>query len=77
VTSATPPCFLAHAADDPTAPIENSLQMYAAFRAAKIDCEAHFFTEGKHGFGVGRPDQPPGLWPMLFDRWLRREAQRA
>jgi acetyl esterase/lipase len=72
VSSATPPCFLAHAADDTSVPIENSLTMFAALRAAGVACEGHFFTEGQHAFGVGRPDQPSASWPQMFDHWLRR-----
>ena len=75
VTSATPPCFIAHAADDTTVPVEHSLAMQAALRTAKIACEAHFFTEGQHGFGIGRAGQPNALWPQLFDAWARRTAE--
>ena len=77
VSSATPPCFVAQAIDDPTVPIDNGLAMFAALRAAKIACEGHFFAEGKHAFGIGRPDQPDELWPQMFDRWARRAAPAA
>lgn len=72
VSPATPPCFLAHAADDTTVPIDNSLAMYSALRTAKVLCEGHLFANGQHAFGIGRPDQPSGLWPQLFDHWVRR-----
>jgi acetyl esterase/lipase len=72
VSGTTPPCFLAHAADDTSVPVENSLEMYAALRTAKIKCEGHFFAEGQHAFGIGRSGQPSELWPQLFDRWMRR-----
>lgn len=76
VSPATPPCFLAHAADDTTVSIDNSLIMYAALRAAKTVCEGHFFAEGQHAFGIGRSDQPSELWPQLFDRWVRRTLRQ-
>jgi acetyl esterase/lipase len=75
ITPATPPCFLAHAADDTSVPVENSLTMFAALRAARIECEGHFFAEGQHAFGIGRPDQPSASWPRMFDRWMRRAVR--
>lgn len=71
VSAVTPPCFLAHASDDTTVSIDNSLAMYAALRAAKIVCEGHFFAQGQHAFGIGRADQPSELWPQLFARWAQ------
>jgi acetyl esterase/lipase len=72
VSPATVPCFIAHATDDATVPVENSLQMLAMLRAAKIRCEAHIFEEGGHAFGIGRAGQSNALWPELFARWAGR-----
>jgi acetyl esterase/lipase len=74
VSSATPPCFLAHAADDTSVSIENSLAMFAALQKNRVRCEAHFFTEGQHAFGIGRRGQPSEMWPALFDRWVRAQT---
>ncbi len=68
----TPPVFLAHACDDPAVPVENSLMMMAALRAAGRPVEAHFFQQGGHAFGVGFPGTPTQEWLTLFDLWLRR-----
>lgn len=68
----TPPLFLAHALDDDAVPPENSLMVLQAMRAAKRPVEAHFFQEGRHAFGVGRPDTPSAQWPDLFLAWLAR-----
>lgn len=76
ISPATPPCFVVQATDDQSVPVENGLAMFAALRAAKIACEGHFFAEGRHAFGIGRPDQSNQLWPALFDRWIRRTALR-
>ncbi|HEY5410750.1 MAG TPA: alpha/beta hydrolase [Caulobacteraceae bacterium] len=67
----TPPTFLAHACDDPAVPVENSLMMMAALRAARRPVEAHFFQRGGHAFGVGFPGTPTQEWIPLFDLWLR------
>jgi acetyl esterase/lipase len=72
VTTATPPVFLAHSLDDPAVPSDNALAMMQAMRAAKRPVEAHFFEEGGHGYGVGRPERPNGAWPVLFVEWLER-----
>ncbi len=68
----TPPTFLAHACDDPAVPVENSLMMMAALRAAHRPVEAHFFQEGGHAFGVGFPGTPTQEWIPLFHLWLSR-----
>ncbi|HEX8302966.1 alpha/beta hydrolase [Sphingomonas sp.] len=72
VTAATPPCFLAHAEDDLTVPVENSLRLRAALRAAKVPVEMHLFETGGHGFGMrpsaGRTAQ---IWPDLFLSWAK------
>lgn len=69
VSAQTPPCFIAQAADDPISPIENSLMMFAALRAAKVPAELHVFQSGRHGWGMGRPDSEPRAWPGLFAGW--------
>ena len=71
VTGDTPPCFLVHAIDDNTVPVENSLDMIAACRAAKVPVSAHLFESGGHGFGTRLPQANPGsMWPELFTRWI-------
>jgi acetyl esterase/lipase len=72
VDASTPPCFLAHAADDDTVPVENSLIFLDAMRKAKRPVEAHIFQEGRHAFGIGRPGTPSAHWIELFSLWLQR-----
>jgi acetyl esterase/lipase len=71
VSGDAPPAFLCLAADDPLVPpLENSLAMFAAVRAAKVPTEMHVFEEGGHGFGIARMAGKPGaVWPDLFMRW--------
>lgn len=70
-----PPVFLLHAVDDAAVPVENSLQLLSALRAARIPVEAHLFQEGGHGFGVrlieGRPAE---VWPALALAWAARHG---
>ncbi len=69
VTDDAPTTFLAHATDDPIAPVENSLLMFAALRRVHVPVEMHVFRSGGHGFNLGRPDQEDHAWPALFARW--------
>lgn len=70
VTAATPPCFLLHAEDDPVVPVENTLRMRAALKAAGIAVETHLFERGGHGFGLrGTAGLPVAAWPELLLRW--------
>ena len=73
VDGSTPSTFLVHAWDDPSVPIENSLNYLAALRAAKVPAEAHLFAEGGHGFGIALArGKPAAIWPELFLAWAAR-----
>ncbi len=52
ITAHTPPCFLIHAEDDDTVPVENSLMFYDALIGHKVKAEMHVFQAGGHGFGL-------------------------
>jgi acetyl esterase/lipase len=72
VDAATTPLFLCHAVDDTAVPVENSVRMMNAMRAARRPCEAHLLQEGGHAFGIGRPGTPSALWTDLYCTWLAR-----
>lgn len=70
-----PPVFLLHAMDDPAVPVENSLQLLAALRAARVPVEVHLFEEGGHGFGVRLiAGKPASAWPELVLAWGARHG---
>ena len=69
VTDDAPTTFLAHATDDPIAPVENSLLMFAALRRAHVPVEMHVFRSGGHGFNLGKPGNEDHAWPRLFATW--------
>ena len=70
-----PPTFLLHAADDTAVPVENSLRLHDALRAAKVATELHVFEEGGHGFGLRfAKDKPVEAWPDLVLAWWRRRG---
>jgi acetyl esterase/lipase len=72
VDPATPPLFLVHALDDTAVPVENSVRLLDAMRAAKRPVEAHLLQEGGHAFGIGRPGTPSAQWVPLLDAWWAR-----
>lgn len=70
-----PPTFLLHAGDDTSVPVENSLRLYDALRAAKVPTEMHLFEEGGHGFGLRfTAGKPVAAWPELVIGWWRRKG---
>jgi len=70
VTAATPPLFLVHAEDDAVVPVDNSLRLRSAARAASVSVDTHLFSEGGHGFGLRLArGKPVENWPELFLRW--------
>lgn len=67
-----PACFLAAAEDDDVVPVENTLLLRAALKAAKVPVETHLFENGGHGFGIRRVvGKPAAVWPELFVAWAR------
>lgn len=73
VTAQTPPCFLVHAEDDETVPIDNSIRLRAALKAAGVPVETHIFEKGGHGFGWGKRTEgkPAHAWPELYLTWAQ------
>ncbi|KAB7789871.1 alpha/beta hydrolase [Bifidobacterium leontopitheci] len=53
IDAATPPVFAWHTMTDPTVPVENTLMLIRACRAAGVSVEAHLFPEGGHGLSLG------------------------
>jgi acetyl esterase/lipase len=74
VDARTPATFLAQAADDPISPVDNSLLMFSALRAARVQAAQHIFQSGGHGWGLGRPGTEVRAWPELFTSWAQRNA---
>jgi len=66
----TPPTFLLQAEDDPVDPVAHSLTYYIALQKAGVPVEMHLYAQGKHAFGLHRPDLPIGRWPQLVEQWL-------
>ncbi|MEO8886570.1 MAG: alpha/beta hydrolase [Mucilaginibacter sp.] len=67
VDSKTPPTFLAHATDDKTVDVDNSVQFYEHLRHANVPTEMHLFQKGGHGFG----GQPIEMWMTPLLKWMQ------
>lgn len=72
VTSATPPAFLWHTADDAAVPAQHSLAYAAALLHAGVAAEVHVFPQGRHGLGLSTEDAGPDQWTSLCANWLTR-----
>ncbi len=76
VSADTPPTMLVHAADDASVPVENSLLMFGALRAAGVRTELHVFDRGGHGFGMrGAIGIDAAAWPQLVENWALGNAR--
>ena len=70
-----PPCFLLHAEDDRSVPVENSLLLRAALREVGVETETHLFPDGGHGFGLRLArGKSVERWPELFLAWAARRG---
>ncbi len=70
VTSDTPPAFIVHAADDPSVPVQNSIQYFESLNRYKIPAELHIYQKGGHGFGLGRDKGTTAQWFDACIQWL-------
>lgn len=71
----TPPTLLLHAADDASVPVENSLLLFSALKAAGVPTALHVFETGGHGFGLRAIDKDPRRnWPSMVIDWGRQHG---
>lgn len=74
VTKDTPPTFLFATTNDPTVPVENSLDFYRALQRAHVPAELHIYDYANHGCGLCGSIQPLATWPTLLRNWLVQHA---
>lgn len=72
VTAQTPPTFLVSSSEDKSVPVENSLALYTALRAARVPAELHVYERGRHGWGLAPDDPLLAGWTRLAADWLAR-----
>ena len=74
VTKDTPPAFIWHTMQDEKVPVENSLNLAAAYSRAGISCELHVFPEGIHGLGLAQEIPGTAQWAALLGAWLDKQG---
>ncbi len=67
----TPPAFLVHSSDDRTVPVENSIRYYLGLKEHGVPAEMHIYTQGGHGYGMGRTENTESAWPRALKHWLK------
>ncbi|KAL3473538.1 Alpha/Beta hydrolase protein [Aspergillus californicus] len=69
VTSATPPIFVYHSANDATVPVENTLRFIGALTKESRPYQALILPDGAHGIALAL-DDPQRNWSPELDRFL-------
>lgn len=87
IDTKTPPVFVWHTMPDDCVPVENTLMLIQACKAADVSVEAHLFPEGGHGLALGTEETAWGgqgnifpciqVWPDLAADWLARTFSAA
>jgi acetyl esterase/lipase len=73
VSKDTPPAFLVHAYDDPECKIEETTLYSDKLFENHVAVETHLFSQGGHGFGIGRKEGGTDQWVPLFINWVKRK----
>ncbi|UOQ45515.1 alpha/beta hydrolase [Halobacillus salinarum] len=69
-STANPPTFLWHTADDGSVPVENSLLFAQALSKHSVPFEMHIFPNGRHGLGLAEDHDVVSGWTDLCEKWL-------
>jgi acetyl esterase/lipase len=72
VSVRTPPAFLVHALDDTVCHYTESTLYAEALSRQGVKVEMHLFSDGGHGFGLGRDSDGTSQWIELAANWIKR-----
>ncbi|WP_448657408.1 alpha/beta hydrolase [Sphingomonas sp. CJ99] len=73
ITAQLPPVMLVHSVDDGLVPVDMSLGVFAAARAAGVKAELHVYELGGHGYGMALNSAHPAHgWGNQFARFMGR-----
>ncbi|KAF2667788.1 alpha/beta hydrolase [Microthyrium microscopicum] len=75
ITQETPRTFLAHAADDSTVPVGNSIKWFNKLMKYKTPASMHIYERGGHGFGMKNPTSKDDWFAMLLN-WMEAAKLR-
>ena len=69
LSEACPPFFMVITYDDKDRSI-GLAEVYIALKKAKVSAELHIYSEGRHGYGLRRTEQPVTSWNDRMEDWL-------
>jgi acetyl esterase/lipase len=67
------PLFLAYALHDAIVPIDHALNLIKTAQQLGLAVEAHLFPDAPHGFALRELEGTQGAWPLLAERWIKRQ----
>lgn len=70
LSEACPPVFMVIAHDDNDRSI-NMAELSIALKKANVSTEMHIYSEGGHGYGLRRTEQPVTSWTDRIEDWLK------
>ncbi|UMB60281.1 alpha/beta hydrolase [Lutibacter sp. A80] len=71
ITKDTPPMFVFGTADD--AHGNSCLVITKALNDVGVPVELHFLDEGGHGYGLREGNNAAETWPILLEKWLKKQ----
>ena len=81
VDSDTPPTFIWHTENDPSVPVQNSLNLATALKKNGVRYELVLFPDGPHGMSLATHEtckyisentpHPASIWVELADKWIK------
>jgi dipeptidyl aminopeptidase/acylaminoacyl peptidase len=75
VTSASPPFFMWHTAEDAYVPPEHTYRLAASLAAHGVPHAAHVFAHGPHSLGLAPGSGDAAAWTTLAAAWIAEQSQ--
>ena len=74
VTSASPPFFVWHTAEDAYVPPEHRYRLAASLAAHDVPHTAHVFAHGPHSLGLAKGARDAATWTTLAALWISEQS---
>lgn len=73
VTTASPPFFLWHTAEDTYVPPEHTYRLASALAAHEVPHTVHVFAHGPHSLGLAQNAGDAATWTKLAESWVAEQ----
>ena len=77
VTSAAPPFFIWHTAEDVYVPPEHTYRLAAALATNNVPHTVHIFAHGPHNLGLAEHAGEAAIWTALAASWMTDQTPQA